>query len=120
MIVTYDQLIKAAEEDQINGNQRESYRQELYRRYTGKDPHKTVFNGIKVTHPDGSVIYYTIHYRTDNTRPYAVYINGSQTAHNTYVYRWYAEKIIKRIRYDLSVFRDGWKIEDLFGEEIIT
>jgi hypothetical protein len=113
-------LIRQREKERIKGNFREDHRIELYKRYTGKDPDKIVYNGFKVIRPDGTQIYYTIHYRTDNTRPYAIYLDGSQTHHKTYIKRFYLEKLLKQIARDFKTLRPEFKIEHLRGKEIIT
>ncbi len=121
MIYTYEELRTKRETELINGAHREKYQTELYKRYTGKDPAKTVYNGFRATRPDGERIYYTIHYRTDNARPYAIYINGSQSAaENTYIYRGACVRALNQIRAILAARRPDIIINDLNGAEIIT
>jgi hypothetical protein len=119
-IYTHHDLIKQREKERINGNFRENYRVELYKRYTGKDPAAIVYNGFKITRPDGTQHYYTIHYRTDNTRPYAIYHDGDQTHHKTYIKRFYLEKLLKQLARQIQTARPHDKIEHLHGIEIIT
>jgi hypothetical protein len=120
IIYTSHDLIKFREKERINGNLKEDYRVDLYKRYTGKDPNKIVYNGFKVTRPGGTTSYYTIHYRTDNTRPYAIYLDGDQIPHKTYIKRFYLEKLLKQIACDLQATRPDFKIDHLRGTEIIT
>lgn len=119
-VYTMHDLIRQREKERINGNFREDHRVELYKQYTGKDPAAIVYNGFKITRPDGSTIFYTIHYRTDNTRPYAIYLDGSQTWHKTYIKRFYLEKLLKQIAREIHAFHPDFKIEHLHGAEIIT
>jgi hypothetical protein len=120
VVYTYHDLIREREKERLNGAFRENYRLELYQRYTGKDPAAIVYNGFRVTRPDGSRHYYTIHYRTDNTRPYAVYHDGSQTRNKTYIKRFYLEKLLKQLADQIKRARPGDKIDHLHGVEIIT
>ena len=120
MLVTYEKLRTAGEIARLNGGKREQYRIELYKRYTGKDPAKIVYNGFKVTRPDGTTSYYTIHYRTDNLKPYAIYLNGSQTAQNTYISRGQCVRTLDRLRVAIAKNRPADKIELLHGSEIIA
>lgn len=119
-LYTYEELRAQRERERIKLGCFEKYRAELYTRYTGKNPAATVYKGFAVTRPDGERIYYTIHYRTDNRRPYAIYINGSQTQENTYIYRGACEKTLKRIRDTIKASRPDCIFTDLNGREIIT
>lgn len=119
-IYTMHDLIRQREKERINGNFREDYRIELYERYTGKNPDQIVYNGFRVIRPDGSRHYYTIHYRTDNSRPYAIYHDGDQMPHKTYIKRFYLEKTLKQLAQQIKTARPSDKIEHLHGKEIIT
>ena len=120
VVYTTRDLIRQKEKERIKGNFRENYRIELYKQYTGKDPATTVYNGFKVTRSDGTEHYYTIHYRTDNTRPYAIYIDGYQTPGKTYIKRFYLEKQLRQHAEYIKRARPGDKINHLYGAEIIT
>ena len=120
VVYTYNDFIKFREKERLQGERREDYRIELYERYTGKNPEDIVYNGFKLIRPDGAHIYYTIHYRTDNTRPYAIYLDGSQIDHKTYIKRFYLEKLLKQMARDFQTMRPEYKIEHLRGKEIIT
>lgn len=119
-VYTYNELVRWREKERIAGNYRENYRIELYQRYTGKDPAAIVYNGFSVTRPDGSKHYYTIHYRTDNARPYAIYHDGQQLPEKTYIKRFYLEKHLKQLAAFIKAHRPGDIIEHLHGVEIIT
>ena len=119
-VYTMHDLIRWREKERINGNYREDYRTELYKRYTGKDPNATVYNGFKVIRSDGTQHYYTIHYRTDNTRPYAIYHDGDQMPEKTYIKRFYLEKLLKQYARQIEAVRPSDKIEHVYGKEIIT
>lgn len=119
-VYTYNDLIKQKEKERINGNFRENYKIELYKRYTGKDPDAPVYNGFCVTRSDGTKIYYTIHYRTDNARPYAIYLNGQQTPDKTYIKRFCLEKQLRQLADHIKRTRPNCKIDHLHGAEIIT
>lgn len=120
MIYTYEELRAQRERVRVNLGCFENYRAELYRRYTGKNPAEIVFQGFTATRPDGERIYYTIHYRTDNSRPYAIYINGSQTQGNTYIYRGFCVRALNKLREILQANCPDIIINDLNGPEIIT
>ena len=121
MIITDKQIRTAQEIERINGGRRENYRIELYKRYTGKDPAATVYNGFIITRPDGEKIYYTIHYRTDNARPYAVYINGSQVNFiDTYINRGACENALNKLKNYIPTIQPDNIITDITGPEIIT
>ena len=120
MIFTTTEYTRQKEIERVNGARPLNYKIELYKRYTEKDPDAIIYNGFVATFPDGSKDYYTIHYRTDNTRPYAIYINGSQTRHKTYIKRFYCEKILKQERNIIQAYYKGVKTTDIYGKEIIT
>ena len=120
MLYTTEQLRTKKEVERIQGAHREQYRIELYKRYTGKNPDDIVYNGFKATYTDGKIFYFTIHYRTDNGRPYAVYLNGAQTDNKTYIRRFYLEKLLKQHARYLKKTNPDIKIEHLHGAEIIT
>ena len=120
MTYTTEELRTQKEIERIQGAHREQYRIDLYKRYTGKDPEKKVYIGFKETLTDGKVFIFTIHYRTDNTRPYAIYQNGMQIYNKTYIKRFYLEKVLKQLAQQLKQIRPNSKIEHLYGREIIT
>ena len=119
-VYTMHDLIKQREKERINGNYRDNYRIELYKQYTGKDPAAVVYNGFRITRPDGSQHYFTIHYRTDNARPYAIYHDGDQMPEKTYIKRFYLEKLLKQYAAQIKAARPSDKINHLYGVEIIT
>ena len=120
MTVTYNEIIRREEEKRANGARCEQYKIDLYKRYTGKNPAAVLYNGFSVMRPDGLKNYYTIHYRTDNLRPYAIYINGSQTRENTYIYRGACVRALNQIRDAIAHNRPRDIINDINGPEIIT
>lgn len=119
-VYTTQDLIKWREKERIKGSLRENYKLELYKHYTGKDPAAVVYNGFMVTRPDGSRHYYTIHYRTDNARPYAIYYDGDQMPEKTYIKRFYLEKLLKQYAAQIKAARPKDKIEHIYGVEIVT
>lgn len=120
MIKTYEQLTQEQEAERINGKQAEKYREELYKRYEQKNEIPTVYQGFKMIRPDGQTMIYTIHYRTDNARPYAIYLDGRQTPLKTYIMRSYCEKVLKPIQERFKKSFPLFQIVELYGKEIIT
>lgn len=81
---------------------------------------KCFYNGFRIDRPDGERIYYTIQRRTFNLRPYALYINGSQSAStNTYINRGALVNAVKRLAIEIKYNCPEIKVTDICGAEII-
>ena len=80
----------------------------------------TMYNGFCAVHPDGRRVWYTIQRRTFNRRPYALYIDGSQSgAMNTYIKRGTLVNAVQRLALTININRPELVIEDLHGAEIV-
>ena len=80
----------------------------------------TVYNGFCAIHPDGRRVLYTIQRRTFNRRPYALYIDGSQTgAMNTYIKRGALVNAVRELALTININRPEFVIEDIYGAEIV-
>lgn len=80
---------------------------------------KQLYNGFIVERFDGKQIYYTIQYRTFNLRPYALYIDGIQSAWcNTYVNRGSLVNATKKLSSEIKR-NIHCTITDIYGSEII-
>ena len=81
---------------------------------------KTFYNGFCVVYSNGIKKWYTIQRRTFNYRPYALYIDGSQSAFfKTYIKRGALANAVKRLADDILSFDPGAKISDIYSAEII-
>lgn len=81
---------------------------------------KWFYNGFRLDRPDGQRVYYTIQRRTFNQRPYALYIDGSESAaFNTYVKRGALVNAVKRLAIEIKYNRPEFVINDICGAEII-
>lgn len=79
----------------------------------------TLYNGFCATHPDGRRVFYTIQTRTFNRRPYALYIDGSQSGMNTYVSRGALVNAVQRLALTININRPEFTITDIYGDEIV-
>ena len=79
----------------------------------------TMYNGFCAIHPDGRRVVYTIQSRTFNRKPYALYIDGSQSGMNTYVKRGALVKAVQRLALTININRPEFVIEDIYGAEIV-
>ena len=77
------------------------------------------YNGFYGTRPDGQRVYFTIQRRTFNGRPYAIYIDGTQSGFNTYINRGACARALKRIRDNITAADPRIIITDLYGTELI-
>lgn len=76
-----------------------------------------MYNGFVFERQDGDRIYYTIQTRAFNSRPYAVYINGSQAASfDTYIYRGACVRALKKL---VPFLKARGNVFDIIGDEII-
>ncbi len=81
---------------------------------------KYLYNGFRVDRPDGQRVYYTIQRRTFTRRPYALYIDGSESASmNTYINRGALVNAVKRLAIEIKYNRPEFTINDICGDEII-
>lgn len=80
---------------------------------------KQLYNGFCINRTDGENIYYTIQRRNFNSRPYALYINGTQVASvDTYIYRGSIVNAAKRLANTIKHNCPGAIITEIYGEEI--
>ena len=78
-----------------------------------------MYNGFIVNRFDGVKIYYTIQKRTFNRRPYALYVNGVQSAWcNTYVNRGSLVNAVEKLKAQIKA-NCHCTISDIYGSEII-
>jgi hypothetical protein len=80
---------------------------------------KWFYNGFRVDRPDGQRTYYTIQRRTFNRRPYALYVDRSQSGFNTYINRGALVNVVKRLAVDIKNNNPRHIISDICGAEII-
>jgi hypothetical protein len=80
-----------------------------------------VYNGFYWTRPtDGARCYFTIQKRTFNRRPYAVYIDGSESASmNTYINRGACANALKKLQSEIQKNCPDYTFTDIIGPEII-
>lgn len=80
-----------------------------------------MYNGFYWTRPeDGASCFFTIQRRTFNRRPYAVYVDGTQSASwNTYIKRGACERALKKLQSEISKNRPNYIFTEINGPEII-
>lgn len=78
------------------------------------------FLGFLILRPDGTHLEITLQRRTFNTRPYAVYYNGDQSAaFNTYINRGSCERAIRKHVDTLRHNCPDFHIIELHGLELV-